>query len=104
MREEAYEDYCARVEQEGMVEFLDHNAIHRNVKYVYFTSKSKGMRNGKQRLRRNWKEIELFKYRDGNYHQAHHFPFDVYATEVLGDIDNAEAKFKELIPVLAKRG
>ena len=94
------EEYQQQVEAEALEEYQQNDPVHRDVRYVYFTSKSKGIRNGKRRLRRNWKEVELISYRDGPFISWHKFPFDVYATECLGASvrpDNADAEFRERI-------
>jgi hypothetical protein len=59
-------------------------------KYRRFVSRSKGWRNGRRRIRKRWKEIHLVKYRGGRYSQWHRFPFDVYATEILGQHADGE--------------
>ncbi len=102
-----YEAYQARVEQEAQAQVLEADPIHRTCRYVGFVSKSKGIRNGKQRLRRNWKEIYLVRYLDGPVTQWHRFPFDEYATEIFGasvSPDEADATLRELLPERAKKG
>lgn len=59
------------------------------ITYRRFVSKSKGRRNGRQRLRRNWREVHLVKYGAG-FQGWHRFPFDVCATEILGPHADAE--------------
>jgi len=105
--EQSYQEYCAKIEREAWAQFLANDPIHQSCVYVEFISKSKGKRNGKQRLRRYWKEVYLIKYRDSGFTQAHRFPFDKYATEIFGmsvKSDEAEEKLRELIPLRAKRG
>lgn len=105
--EQSYEDYCAEVEAEATAEFLANDPVHQNFRYHEFVSRSKGWRNGKQRLRCPPKEVCLLSYRDRGFHQAHRFPFDVDATETFGSSvkpDEAEEKLRELIPLRAQRG
>lgn len=65
------------------------NPVVRNITYHRFVSKSKGWRNGKQRRRRCWKEVHLVRYR-GGFQSWHLFPFDEYATEIIGQHADAE--------------
>jgi hypothetical protein len=56
-------------------------------------------------MRKHWKEVELLRYRDGGFTQAHRFPFDIYATEILGSgikADDAENILREQIPIYAR--
>ena len=57
--------------------------VKRNFKYSAFTSKSKGIRNGKRRIRKRWKDVELVAYQGTGFHLWHRFPFDETATEAL---------------------
>jgi hypothetical protein len=68
-------------ELEKEIEYCD--PVKRNYKYRAFTSKSKGIRNGKRRIRRCWKDVELVSYRDSGFHLWDRFPFDETATETL---------------------
>ncbi len=107
MPNETYQEYQARVEREVQASVLAADPIHRTCRYVGFVSKSKGIRNGKQRLRRNWKEIYLVRYREGPVTQWHRFPFDTCATEIFGasvSPDEADAMLRELLPERAKKG
>ena len=72
-------DYELEVINEMEQECLQSDPVYRAITYVGFVSKSKG----RGRKRRNWKEIKLLKY-NGNFHLWHNFPFDVYASEILG--------------------
>jgi hypothetical protein len=82
--------YYKNLEREVKDEFVKNDKVHQVITRVCFVSKSKGIRNGKRRLRKHWKEVELLKYLDGRFTQTHKFKFDVYATEIIGDIENAE--------------
>ncbi len=55
------------------------NPVSRDFTLHSFTSRSKG----KGRQRRNWKEVELVKYRDSGYRSWHRFPWDTVSTEAL---------------------
>lgn len=64
------------------------DSVYRAIRAVRFVSKSKGIRNGKRRIRKQWKEVYLLRYLNDNchgYRQWHRFPFDEYATEILGN-------------------
>jgi len=78
-----YEQYQTKLLAEAHTECDRANPVVRSITYHRFVSRSKGRRNGRQRLRRNWKEVHLVRYR-GGYHLWHRFPFDVYATEIIG--------------------
>lgn len=91
-----YESWCMQAETQAYQEFLACDPVAAKIRYVRFVSKSKGRRNGKQRLRRNWREIHLVKYTDG-YHLWHNFQFDVYATEIIGQHANAEMLRQRII-------
>lgn len=106
-KRETLEDYQAQQEREGLAEVLAGDPIRRTCRYVAFVSKSKGIRNGKQRLRRNCKEIRLVKYLGMPVTQWHRFPFDECATEIFGasvSPDYADATLRELLPERAKKG
>lgn len=60
-----------------------HDPVARNYKYRSFVSRSKGIRNGKRRYRKNWKDVELVSYQGYGWHQWHRFPFDETVTEAL---------------------
>lgn len=96
---EDYEDYCNRVEAEARAETDRNNPVRQSIRYVYFTSKSKG----RGRKRKHWVEVELVSYRGGPFKLWHKFPFDVCATECFGDsikADEATEEFKEQIRAL----
>ncbi len=85
-------EYQENAAREGLEEFQHNDAVASVVQYVNFVSKSKGRRNGKQRRRRHFKDVELVHYTNG-FHLWHNFQFDVYATEILGnEILKAEAE------------
>jgi hypothetical protein len=65
------------------IEIEVHNPVKWNFKYKAFVSKSKGIRNGKRRIRKHWKDVELVSYRNSGFHLWHKFPFDEVATETL---------------------
>jgi hypothetical protein len=85
-------EYEAAIEYEVRQELADNDPVVSTITYRRFVSKSKGRRNGKKRVRRNWKEVHLVQYRGGghNFTQWHLFTFDVYATEILGAHSDAE--------------
>lgn len=58
-------EYEEQVKQEYMREYLCDDRVAQNITYHRFVSKSKGIRNGKRRIRRRWKEIHLVRYRGG---------------------------------------
>jgi len=85
-------EYYEEAEREGLEEFNRYDAVATVMQYVNFVSKSKGRRNGKQRRRRHFKDIELVRYTNG-WHLWHNFKFDVYCTEILGnEIPKEEAE------------
>ena len=88
-------------------EFLENDPVYQAITYVEYVSKSKGRRNGKQRLRRCWKEVRLISYLGNGFTQEHRFPFDEYAPEILdrsAKPDEATETLRELIPLRARRG
>jgi len=93
---EEYEDYCRRVEEEVYRDFLSSDCVATRISYTFFVSKSKGWRNGKRLLRRNWKEIHLIQY-CGWWWFWERFPFDVYATEVIGPFADGEMLRQRII-------
>jgi len=78
------------------LEYLRNDCVYNAITYVRFVSKSKGIRNGKRRLRRHYKEVHLVKYRIG-FHLWHRFTFDVYATEIIGQFADAEMLKERII-------
>jgi hypothetical protein len=68
------------------------NPVAKKVKAKRFVSRSKGWRNGKQRIRREEKDVILVKYGDrpyrfwdgGDSNMNGRIPFDDIATEVYG--------------------
>jgi len=68
---------------EAQVECDRNNPVVQKITYHRFVSKSKGRRNGKKRVRRYWKEVHLVRYQ-GGFQSWHLFPFDEYATEIIG--------------------
>ncbi len=96
-------------ELDGYEEALANNPVAQTISYWRFVSKSKGRRNGKQRIRKHWKEVHLIgtkrgvshgRFSGGHFTQWHLFPFDVYATEILGaqvQPDEAEEYLKNEI-------
>ncbi len=94
-----FEDWQRQALAEVEAEVLADDPVVRNITYHRFVSKSKGRRNGKQRIRRHWKEVRLVSYRTG-FQSWHRFPFDEYATEILGQqtkADEAEEALKQRI-------
>jgi len=84
------------------------SGIHQQFVFVAFVSKSKGWRNGKRRIRKHWKEVELVKYRDGRFRLSHLFPWDVVAPEALGlqFVDNpeeVEQALRDLVPIYGRK-
>lgn len=86
---EAYREWQKAIEAEALKEALSDDCVYRSITYKRFVSKSKGIRNGKQRIRRNWKDVHLVEYNSG-YHYWHNFPFDEYATEIIGQFADGE--------------
>lgn len=78
-------EYYSLIEKECLAEFEDYDAVIQSITFHGFVSKSKG----KNRKRKKWKEVYLVKYRDG-FHSWDKFPFDVYATEIIGQHADGE--------------
>ena len=93
-------EYYKNLENDGMAEFIENDKVHQVITRHCFVSRSKGIRNGKRRLRKHWKEIELLKYLDGKFTQAHRFKFDVYATEIIRQREDAETILRSEIEKL----
>ena len=95
-----YDDYEQAVIDEVQAELDANDPVVRTITYRRFVSKSKGIRNGKRRVRRRWKEVRLVKYRDRPFRSWHRFPFDEYATEIFGQQyskEDAEEALREAI-------
>ena len=70
------------------------------ISFRKFVSRSKGRRkDGSKRYRKRVKEVFLVSNRDGSYFSCHKFPFDVYATEILGPKSDGEDLKSEIIRV-----
>ena len=77
------EDYHAQVEAEVKTECEQVDSVFNDISYKRFLSRSKGWRNGKQRIRKG-KEVHLVG-KMGIFHLWHNFWFDVHATEIMGE-------------------
>jgi len=99
-----YNEWCRKEMEEGEAEYLGHSPIYAAFTYVAFVSLSKGLRNGKRRLRRHWKETRLIRYQRGPFMAWHKFPFDVYASEVLGPILEPTQALIDRLPGEAHQG
>jgi len=87
------EDWQLEELREGWKDYSKNDPVRSSITCHRFVSKSKGRRNGKQRLRKKWKEVELLKYHNGKFTSAHLFPYDTVATEVLGkDVVDSEGE------------
>jgi hypothetical protein len=83
--EECWKEYCRS------------DPVHRDVRFSYFVSASKG----RGRKRKEPKEVSLVSYRKGPFRSWHLFAFDVYATECLGySTENTEEEFRRRILAL----
>ena len=98
---EEQQDYEAQVKREVAAECRQEDRVARLVTFHSFVSKSKGIRNGKRRVRRRWKEVYLVNYRGTGYHSWHRFPFDEAATEIIGPHADGEI-LKERILELSR--
>lgn len=109
-----YDDWQKEAEAEALAEYQADDAVHRNIRFVSFVSKSKGgqsnkvvrAKNGKTYgpypkygpyKRRNWKEVELVSYNNGPFISWHKFPFDTVATECIGDIEDSEGELMKRV-------
>jgi hypothetical protein len=99
--DEEVQEYQKRVLEEVEAEVLANDNVANEITYHRFVSKSKGIRNGKRRYRKHWKEIHLVKHNTGKYkrgfHQWHNFPFDFHATEIIGPHADGEMLKDEII-------
>lgn len=87
--QEIYEECCRECNQ--------NDPVHRDIRFSYFVSNSKGR--GKKR--REPREVSLISYRKGPFYSWHLFPFDVYATECLGyEKEDIEEEFRRRILAL----
>ena len=77
----AHQAYMEQVLADAKEVALASDPVYRNIGYRYFTSRSKGIRNGKQRIRRRWKEIELIRFQTG-WHYSHRSHLDCVAQEL----------------------
>ena len=81
-----------RVYEECCRDYNQNDPVHRDIRYVYFVSRSKG----RGRKRREPVEVSLLSYRKGPFTSWNKFPFDDRATECLGrsvSPENAETEF-----------
>ncbi len=90
------DEWEAEERQVAAEEVLNNDPVARNITYRSFCSRSKGWRNGKQRVRKHWKDVQLVRYR-GGYSQWHRFPFDEYATEIIGQHADGELLKERII-------
>lgn len=70
-------------------ELMASDPVVGNVGYRSFVSRSKGWRNGRRRIRKRLKQVELIRYMDG-WHYPQHSKLDEVATEIrchMGDDD-----------------
>lgn len=82
--------FLEQLPPDALEEVLANDPVIRNIGYRAFVSKSKGRRNGKQRVRRCWKEVELIRYQTG-WHKPHRSRLDMVAAEVTrGLMDDDE--------------
>ena len=92
------DDYELQVLREVQAE--EPSPVEGAITYRRFVSRSKGRRkDGSKILRRNWKEVHLVQNRGGRFYLWHRFPFDVYATEILGQRHDGESLKEEIIRV-----
>jgi len=102
--EEELAEYQAQAQRECRQEYLQSSPVHGECGYVSFVSKSKGRRkDGSQILRRNWKEVELFR-RSNGWHLPHNFPFDSEAQELLGRETSDEELVKQMRELCDRKG
>lgn len=102
--DEELEEYYRQQEEEVKQEILRDSPVYQECGYVSFVSKSKGRRkNGTQRLRRNWKEVDLFR-RSRGWHLEHNFPFDEEVSELLGDHTGAEELREQMMDICRPNG
>lgn len=90
------EEYYHEVDEEIRREVALEDRVRRMVRYNHFESRSKG----RGRKRRRVTEVRLVSYANGAFHMWHKFPFDEYATEILGDVENAEEKLIDRISAM----
>ncbi|KKN45084.1 hypothetical protein LCGC14_0686660 [marine sediment metagenome] len=89
------EDYEAAVEAEVKAELDRTDIVYQEIQYTRFLSRSKGWRNGKRQLRKG-KEVHLVG-RKGIFRSWHLFPFDVIATEIIGQHADGEMLKERII-------
>lgn len=76
------------------LEVCEESPVIKKIKGKSFVSRSKGLRNGKRRPRKEEKPIILLKYGDtgfkfydgGDTNMAGRIPFDQWATEIYGEM------------------
>lgn len=96
---EDYESYLRSVEKECLYDFYRNCRIHSLIRVRSFVSTSKG-----KGRKRPTTEVRLISYRGSRFMLWHKFPFDKYATEVMGDIPDAEARFINAVENLERIG
>jgi hypothetical protein len=99
---EEQEEYEREVKREVAAECRQEDRVARLITFRAFVSKSKGIRNGKRRVRKHWKEVYLVRYRSEGFRSWNRFPFDEAATEIIGQHADGEI-LKERVLELEKK-
>lgn len=81
------------LEQEVQSEYKLNDPVYRSITKKQFISRSKG----RNRTRKHPKEITLLRYHEGLFFSYHRFPFDIYATEIIGQTTEAETILRNRI-------
>ena len=82
-----YQELEASVETELRLQ----DPVAQRLKLIYFVSKSKG----RGRKRKHWEEISLVQDKwNGKCTSLDNYPFDVYASEILPGVLDAEAELR----------
>lgn len=101
IEDEEQAEYEAQIEAEVKAECRGEDRVAQLVVFHPFVSKSKGIRNGKRRTRKHWKEVYLVNYRNTGFRSWGRFPFDEAATEIIGQYADGEL-LKERILELSR--
>ena len=83
--------------KEVHAETLKENPVARSLTVHTFVSRSKGLRNGKRRLRKHLKETYLKSIYKTGFQSWRRFPFDVYATEIINQQADRETLKEQIL-------
>lgn len=85
--------YYHQLEIDVFNEYKDNDPVYKSITKIQFLSSSKG-RNRKRKLPH---EVTLIRYHSGKFFSEDKFPYDIYATEIIGQRPDAETLLRNAI-------